>query len=134
MTFDDARKMLKGQPDKPKETPAEVEKILQALSMSVKALELSAAPVQPAKQEPMNITIHNHPGEQPEVKADFSPVINIPAPIVNVQAAQAPVVNNTVNVPEQPAPIVNVNMPEPEKKSARVTRDAQGKITGMDEV
>jgi len=38
-----------------------------------------------------------------------------------------------VNVPKQERPIVNVNIPEDKPKKATVTRDHQGKITGIEE-
>jgi len=133
MTFADARLMLQGQPDKPKEINPDLENLVKALDVTIKAMEISAA--QPAqKQEPMTLNIHNYPGKEPEVKADSSPVINIPATVVNVAPGPAPVVNNVINVPEQEAPTVNVNMPTPEKKKAKVTRGQDGKINGIDEI
>jgi hypothetical protein len=103
------------------------------LELSVKALELSAAPA-PVKSDPMQVTIHNYPGKEPEVKADFSPIINLPAPVVNVTndvyPSEVAVQNNVTAVPGE----MTLNMPPAEKKSARVTRGRDGKIDGIDEV
>lgn len=74
------------------------------------------------QQQPVNVTVHNHPGEPP--------IVNIPEtkseqPIINVSVNPTPVtVENTVNVPEQPpttvnvaAPVVNVTTPKREKRT-----------------
>ena len=60
--------------------------------------------------------------------------VNVPeqkTPMIVMPEQQPPVVN--VNVPKQERPIVNVNIPEDKPKKATVTRDHQGKITGIEE-
>lgn len=101
---------------------------------------------------PASVTNIEHTINVPEMKSQ--PIeVNVPAPVVNVEAAQ---IQNTVNVPEikvdVPQTVVNVEKPEPitvnvtnEVKtpnvvnviqrpplSAKVTRDAQGRIKGID--
>lgn len=76
----------------------------------------------------------NEPQIPPQV------IINVPEQLapqitVNVPEQPAPIVNVepqvTVNVPEQPAPVVNVKMPP--RKPLHVTRDRDGRISGIEE-
>lgn len=137
LSFDDARKMLKIEPAaivKSAEPPAEIEKLIRALELSVKAMEITTQPPAQIKSEPMQVTIHNHPGEKPDIKADFNPTINLPAPIVNVTNDVRPsdvAVQN--NITAQPGE-VTVTLPEAAKKSAKVSRGVDGKINGIDEI
>jgi hypothetical protein len=97
------------------------------------------------------------PQPKPELKLEMNQqpiVINMPqqpAPVVNVQAAPAPVVNFTMpeipaaqftyNEVAQPAPVINVAAPEVKitaelkqpKRKMKITRDGDGRMTGMED-
>jgi hypothetical protein len=99
---------------------------------------------------------YSMPLPKPEVKIDMPQIIvNVPAqaaPIVNVQAAPAPIVNFTMpeipaaqftyNEVEQPAPVINVAAPQvtvqaelkQPKRKMKITRDNDGKMTGMEDL
>jgi hypothetical protein len=62
----------------------------------------------------------------------------IPAPIVNVAASPAPVVNvaaPVVNVAAAEAPVVTINVPEPRRvnRKTKFISDESGRITGKTE-
>ena len=84
------------------------------------------------KDKSPNITIHNHPGEQPEIK--FEPVVNVPeynTPVINVNVDPTPV---NVTVKPSTAKINNVvNIPKEEKIKAKIKRDQNGIISGIEE-
>jgi hypothetical protein len=112
------------------------------------AAQMTFAPViEAANPAPIN-NIINVP-EQPPAGVTFAPVIQ-PSPVAVQNTIQpTPVtIENTVNVPETPvnltatmpaqaAPVVNVTaqIQEPPKRKRRVkiARDAEGKISGMEE-
>jgi hypothetical protein len=102
---------------------------------------------------PVNVTIHMPQGPAPEVTVNNQidgPIVNVPqqeTPEITVNVPQGPApevtVNNTVtspevtvNVPQALAPEVTVNvnpeivLPKPNKEIT-VTRDSDGKITGL---
>lgn len=107
----------------------------------VKALP---APVQQENsddmRQPINITV-SPVIHMPEIKMPdtlrFSdmpaPIVNVAAPVVNVEKQDAPVVNVAapiVNVAasEQPAPVVNVSAPRATSQTQTVNRDDKGNI------
>ena len=91
-------------------------------------------------RQPINITV-SPIINLPEIKMPdtlrFSdmpaPIVNVAAPVVNVEKQEAPIVNVAapiVNVAasEQPAPVVNVSAPKATSQTQTVNRDAQGSI------
>jgi HK97 family phage portal protein len=79
------------------------------------------------------------PQPAPEITVN-TPEITVPPAQVNFAegSIQSPDVivhpaNVTVTVPEQKAPVVNVSMPEPRKVKRTLTRDKNGRITGVAE-
>ena len=103
------------------------------------ALRLEINEIKSAPQ-PMNLTINNESGKAPQVtvKAAESPVINVaPAqvnpPVVNVMVTPSTAtIENVVNLPEMSVEnVVKVNVPK--VKKAKVTRDRNGAISGIEE-
>lgn len=59
------------------------------------------------------------------VEAQPAPIVNVAAPVVNVAAP-----NVTVSAPAQPAPVVNVNVPRIASEEQVVIRDREGNLKG----
>ena len=89
-------------------------------------------------RQPINITVSpiiNLPEMKMPDTLRFSdmpaPVVNVAAPIVNVEKQDAPVVNvaaPVVNIEKQDAPVVNVSAPRATSQTQTVNRDDKGNI------
>jgi len=109
--FDAARGKIKASPVAQTPAPAysvpDFTPILEAIKAEASMI---VATTQPA-QQPVSVTVHNHPGEAPVVNVAAAEAQKAETPVVNVTVSPTPVtVENTVNVPEQPAPDVNVTV------------------------
>ena len=105
-----------------------LERIL-AMPVIARPIERKAEPRIVQQAQPINVTVNMAEQKAPEVKVD---VAAQPAPIVNVTMPDAP--PPVVNVQVNPTPVTVQNTIECESKpqSARVVRDANGKITGLE--
>jgi hypothetical protein len=100
---------------------------IKALADAINRLAMPA-PVVTSQAQPISVTVHNHPGEAPVISMPEQAqiIVNVePTPIKNVVNVPAPVVNVTNEV-APPKVVLNQGA-----TSATVTRDADGKITGL---
>lgn len=101
---------------------------------------------QPAPERgpaPARITVNVNPTVHiPNIQMPDSFAVNTSAPVVNVEAQPAPIVNVaapvvnvaapnvTVEAPAQPAPVVNVSVPRVAREEQIVIRDREGNLKG----
>jgi len=101
---------------------------------------------QPAPERgpaPPRITVNVNPTVHiPNIQMPDSFAVNTSAPVVNVEAQPAPIVNVaapvvnvaapnvTVEAPAQPAPVVNVSVPRVVREEQTVIRDREGNLKG----
>lgn len=112
----------------PPPPPVDTEKIFERFSDIVDDLGDRLVP------QPVNVTVHTHPGEPPVVNVE-PPQVNIENQMpeikqadVHVEVNPTPVtVENTVNVPKQDAPIINIQKEDKEAEK-RAYQDALKKI------
>jgi len=133
--------------DLPTQAPGDpAELLLKGISLGVDALQADQE-----RSKPINVIVHNHPGEKPVVnisqeaqKAQEPPIVNVTVEpslatvenIINIPEQAAPNIENVINIPEQTLPDINivneVTVPDP-KRSVVVRRDGKGNVTGLDQ-